>query len=79
MNFGGFYGPSSEAQAHETLSRAVDLGIEHLDTANSYGLGVPEEILGGFLSPALRHIRIATKAGIWRDRKHGNRMMSRPR
>ncbi len=73
MNFGGFYGPSTEAQAQETLSRAVDLGIEHLDTANIYGLGVSEEILGRFLSPAHRHIRIATKAGIWRDREYGNR------
>jgi len=73
LNFGGFYGPSSEAQARETLSCAVDLGIEHFDTANIYGLGLSEEILGRFLSPAHDHIRIATKAGIWRDREHGNR------
>ena len=73
MNFGGFYGPSSESQARETLSRAIDLGVEHLDTANIYGLGVSEEILGRFLSPAHHNIRIATKAGIWRDRERGNR------
>ncbi|MFC3615783.1 aldo/keto reductase [Lutimaribacter marinistellae] len=73
MNFGGFYGPSSEFQARETLSHAIDLGVEHLDTANIYGLGVCEEILGRFLSPAHHHTRIATKAGIWRDREHGNR------
>lgn len=73
MNFGGFYGPSSESQAQETLSHAMALGVEHLDTANIYGLGVSEEILGRFLSPSHRNLRIATKAGIWRDREYGNR------
>lgn len=73
MSFAGFYGPSSEAQAHETLACARDLGIDFLDTANVYGLGLSEQIIGSFLKGDAGDFTIATKAGIWRDKEHGNR------
>jgi aryl-alcohol dehydrogenase-like predicted oxidoreductase len=73
MSFAGFYGPSSEAQAHGTLAHALDLGVDFLDTANVYGLGLSERIIGSFLKRDHSKFTIATKAGIWRDKEHGNR------
>lgn len=69
MSFAGFYGPASEAQSHEVLHTALELGIDHLDTSNVYGEGVSERIIGRFLAqskggPAFH---IATKAGIKRN------------
>lgn len=73
MSFAGFYGPASEPEAHDTLAAARELGIDFLDTANVYGLGLSEEIIGRFLTRNRSDFTIATKAGIWRDREHGNR------
>lgn len=73
MSISGFYGAADEAQAHNTLAAARTLGIDLLDTANVYGLGLSEEIIGRFLKRNPSNFTIATKAGIWRDREHGNR------
>ncbi|MGJ8603576.1 MAG: aldo/keto reductase [Marivita sp.] len=73
MSFAGFYGTASEADAHATLSAALDLGVDLLDTANVYGLGVSETMIGTFLKGDASKFTIATKAGIWRDEEHGNR------
>jgi aryl-alcohol dehydrogenase-like predicted oxidoreductase len=40
MNFAGFYGTTSEQDAHQTLATALDLGIDFLDTANIYVMGL---------------------------------------
>lgn len=73
MSFAGFYGPSTKEEAHRTLARALDLGIDFLDTANVYGLGHSERVIGSFLKGDVSKFTIATKAGIWRDKEHGNR------
>jgi aryl-alcohol dehydrogenase-like predicted oxidoreductase len=73
MSFGGFYGATDETESHETLGAALDLGIDFLDTANVYGLGISETVIGSFLRGDASKFRIATKAGIWRDKEHGNR------
>ncbi|MBX3529314.1 MAG: aldo/keto reductase [Rhizobiaceae bacterium] len=64
MSFGGFYGPTDRRESHETLARALDLGIDHLDTANRYGDGISEEVIGGFIKDRPNSFTIATKAGI---------------
>lgn len=78
MSFAGIYGQATEAQSHETLAAALDLGIDHLDTANVYGMGRSEEIIGAFLAKQgkARHrlFRIATKAAISRDPETGARV-----
>jgi aryl-alcohol dehydrogenase-like predicted oxidoreductase len=66
-SFGGSYGPTSEAESHETLSAAIDLGIDFLDTANVYGMGVSEKVIGSFLKKHPAKFTIATKVGIYRD------------
>ncbi|MCC1494584.1 aldo/keto reductase [Cognatishimia sp. F0-27] len=73
MNFTGFYGPSSDAEAQQTMARAVDLGITFFDTSNIYGFGQSETMIGAFLRSTGADITLATKAGIWRDATHGNR------
>jgi len=72
-NFAGAYGPTSEQESHETLAAARDLGIDLLDTANVYGMGVSETIIGNYLRKHPAHFRIATKAGIRRDPTTGAR------
>jgi aryl-alcohol dehydrogenase-like predicted oxidoreductase len=69
MSFAGFYGACSEAEAHALLAAALDLGIDHLDTANVYGMGASERMIGSFLKARGGEppFRIATKAGISRN------------
>lgn len=69
MSFGGFYGPTTEPQSHALLAAALDLGIDHVDTANVYGMGVSETVIGSFLRgrKGPPPFRIATKGAITRD------------
>ena len=55
------WGPVDEAAARAAIHRALDLGINFFDTADVYGLGRSEEILGEELKG--REALIATKAG----------------
>lgn len=50
MSLSGFYGPSSEAEALRLLAAAMELGVNFLDTANAYGLGMSESRIGKFLA-----------------------------
>lgn len=72
-SFAGAYGATTEAEAHRTLAAARDLGVTFLDTANVYGMGVSERIIGSFLKGNAGNFTIATKAGIWRDPATGKR------
>ena len=63
-SFGGSYGPTTEAESHTTLAAARDLGVDFLDTANVYGMGVSEAAIGSFLKGNAGGFTIATKAGI---------------
>ena len=77
MSFTNFYGPTTEAESHAVLSAALDLGIDHIDTANVYGMGLSEQVIGSFLAKQGKTrtglFRIATKAGIKRDPETGKR------
>jgi len=77
MSFTSFYGPTSEEESHAILTAALDLGIDHLDTSNVYGMGRSETVIGSFLAKQGKAkdglFRIATKAGIWRDKETGKR------
>lgn len=63
-SFGGSYGPTTEAESHKTLAAARDMGVDLLDTANIYGMGVSEKAIGTFLKGKRGGFTIATKAGI---------------
>ena len=79
MSFGGFYGPTTEAESLRALARALDLGIDFWDTANVYGDGVSETLIGKFLAEDRSRrakITLATKFAIRRTpdgkREHDN-------
>ena len=48
MSFTNFYGPCNDEQAHNVLKLALDLGINHIDTSNVYGMGESEKRIGYF-------------------------------
>jgi pyridoxine 4-dehydrogenase len=58
--------PADRAQAIAVLRRAVDLGINLIDTADSYGPYVSEELIREALHPYPKGLVIATKAGLAR-------------
>lgn len=58
--------PADRAQAGALLRRAVDLGITLMDTADSYGPGVSEELIAEALHPYPAGLVIATKGGFLR-------------
>lgn len=65
---GGDWGGFDEQRATDAIRRALDLGCNFFDTAQGYGFGKSEELLGKALRAELRHDRdnvvIATKGGI---------------
>jgi len=68
MGMSEFYGARDDAQSMETLNRALDIGVTFLDTAETYGLGHNEELIGRLISERGRDaVTIATKFGIRRE------------
>ena len=59
----GFYFPGSEEQAIATLRRAADIGVNFLDTADVYGNGKNEELVGRAIAGRRDDYLIATKFG----------------
>src|SRR6185312_5538129 len=67
MGMSEFYGASDEAESIATLHRAIDLGIDFLDTSDAYGPYKNEELLGKAFRTGRDSVIIATKFGIQRD------------
>ena len=60
----GIWGPPKDrAGALAVLRRAVELGVNFIDTADSYGPDVSEELIAEALSPYPKDLVIATKGG----------------
>jgi aryl-alcohol dehydrogenase-like predicted oxidoreductase len=63
----GVWGPPADgAEARRVLQRAVELGVNFIDTADSYGPNVSEELIAEALHPYADGVVIATKAGFER-------------
>jgi aryl-alcohol dehydrogenase-like predicted oxidoreductase len=60
---GGQWGPVEEAEAIRTVHAALDLGVNLFDTADAYGSGVSEELVGKALAGRRDGVYIATKVG----------------
>jgi aryl-alcohol dehydrogenase-like predicted oxidoreductase len=58
--------PDDEDEARDVLRRAVELGVDFIDTADSYGPGVSERLIGETLDVAGDDVVVATKAGLLR-------------
>lgn len=67
MGMSDFYGVPDEAEALATLGRAVELGITHFDTADVYGIGSNERLVGRGLAAHRERVVLATKCGLLRD------------
>lgn len=63
----GIWGPpKDEAEAVRVLQRAVELGVDFIDTADSYGPHISEDLIAKALHPYKPGLVIATKAGLTR-------------
>jgi aryl-alcohol dehydrogenase-like predicted oxidoreductase len=57
------YGPVDEIEAIATINRALDLGVNFLDTADLYGDGSNEELIGKTIAKRREEVTLATKFG----------------
>jgi len=63
MGMSEFYGSSDEAESVATIRRALELGVNFLDTADMYGVGTNEELVGRAIAGRRDGIVLATKFG----------------
>jgi aryl-alcohol dehydrogenase-like predicted oxidoreductase len=63
MGMSEFYGTPDEAEAIATIQRALELGVTLLDTADMYGVGHNEELVGKAIKDCRDRVIIATKFG----------------
>jgi len=70
MGMSEFYGETDESQSIETIQRAIELGVTFLDTADMYGQGHNEELVGKAIAARRDDVVIATK---FANRREGDK------
>jgi aryl-alcohol dehydrogenase-like predicted oxidoreductase len=63
MGMSEFYGSADEAEAREVINRALDLGVDLIDTADMYGPFTNEKLVGGAIAGRREEVVLATKFG----------------
>ncbi|KOY84588.1 aldo/keto reductase [bacterium 336/3] len=66
MGMSEFYGSFDEAESINTLHKALDLGVNFFDTADMYGSGANEKLIGKAFKGRWNDVILATKFGIMR-------------
>jgi aryl-alcohol dehydrogenase-like predicted oxidoreductase len=75
----GVFGPPADpAAARAVLRRAIELGVDHIDTAQYYGPEVVNELIRDALRPYPAGLRIVSKVGARRDSRGGVLSASHP-
>ncbi len=67
MGMSEFYGPSDERESLSTIEQSLESGINFLDTADVYGRGANEELVGRAIHGRRNEVILATKFGNVRD------------
>ena len=80
MGMSDAYGPADEAESLATIHRALDLGVNLLDTSDAYGPFTNEELVGKAIRDRRDDVNVATKFGFvgGTDGKGGGRIDGRP-
>jgi aryl-alcohol dehydrogenase-like predicted oxidoreductase len=68
MGMSWAYGARDDAESRRTLHRTLDLGVDHLDTADMYGYGDNEKLVGEVAAQRRDEVVLATKFGNRPDR-----------
>ncbi|TMM03234.1 MAG: aldo/keto reductase [Actinobacteria bacterium] len=76
MGMSEFYGHADEAESIGTIHRALEIGITFLDTADMYGHGANERLVGRAISGQRERAVLATKFGIVRGEDPNERAIS---
>ena len=70
MGMSEFYGKTDEKQSIKTLHKALDIGVNFIDTADVYGIGDNEELLRKAYSDRWKDLVLATKFGYVRNKEN---------
>ncbi|MCB1545286.1 MAG: aldo/keto reductase, partial [Rhodoblastus sp.] len=78
MSLSGIYGAADDAQSEALIRAAVERGVEHLDTADMYGWGHNEEVVGRAIRGIRDKVVLATKFGQVKREGGANGVDGRP-
>jgi len=78
MGLSGVYGPADDAESLTLIQRAIDLGVNHLDSSDMYGWGHNEEVIGRALKGRRDRVVLATKFGQVQNPGGPNQVNGRP-
>ena len=67
MGMSGFYGAAGARESLATIGRALELGVDLLDSSDMYGSGQNEELVGRAVAGRRHEVRVATKFGLRRE------------
>jgi aryl-alcohol dehydrogenase-like predicted oxidoreductase len=78
MSLSGVYGPAEDAASEALIHHALDIGVNHLDSADMYGWGHNEELLGRAIKGRRDEVVLASKFGQIRREGQPNGVDGRP-
>ncbi len=78
MGLSGTYGPADDTESITLIQKAIDLGVNHLDSSDMYGWGHNEDLIGKALKGRRDRVILATKFGQVQNPGGPNQVNGRP-